>query len=229
MRRWPICSAAAPPGRGRRARVAPHARLLGLPYIQGGRRASRRRQTTASSRAAARATGRSGGPGHRLHAEAASVAGRPRRCCSGDARGDRRPSSQRLARRRGGARDVHRRADPRPRADGHHRIAKVLDTGCSGRARGRDPRAGRGGRGHRQPVPRLLHARRSAAGRARGGAAPPAGVDRRRRGALSDATTGLWRRHKRAIAVAAVDDRLRRARFSNYGWWVDAAARPSTS
>ena len=35
----------------------------------------------------------------------------------------------------------------------------------------------------------------------------------------------LWpAAHKRAIAVAAVDDRLRRARFSNYGWWVDAAA-----
>ena len=39
----------------------------------------------------------------------------------------------------------------------------------------------------------------------------------------------LWpAAHKRAIAVAAVDDRLRRARFSNYGWWVDAAPRRST-
>jgi subtilisin family serine protease len=36
----------------------------------------------------------------------------------------------------------------------------------------------------------------------------------------------LWpAAHKRVIAVAAVDDALRRAAFSNFGWWVDAAAR----
>jgi subtilisin family serine protease len=34
----------------------------------------------------------------------------------------------------------------------------------------------------------------------------------------------LWpAAHKRVIAVAALDDRLRRAPFSNFGWWVDAA------
>jgi subtilisin family serine protease len=31
--------------------------------------------------------------------------------------------------------------------------------------------------------------------------------------------------HKRAIGVAALDDVGERASFSNYGWWVDAAAR----
>ncbi len=36
----------------------------------------------------------------------------------------------------------------------------------------------------------------------------------------------LWpAAHKRVIAVAAVDDALQRAPFSNFGWWVDAAAR----
>jgi subtilisin family serine protease len=36
----------------------------------------------------------------------------------------------------------------------------------------------------------------------------------------------LWpAAHKRVLAVAAVDDRLQRASFSNFGWWVDAAAR----
>ena len=30
--------------------------------------------------------------------------------------------------------------------------------------------------------------------------------------------------HKRAIAVAALDDTMQRAGFSNYGWWVDASA-----
>jgi subtilisin family serine protease len=34
----------------------------------------------------------------------------------------------------------------------------------------------------------------------------------------------LWpAAHKRAIAVGAVDGSLRRANFSNFGWWVDAA------
>jgi subtilisin family serine protease len=34
----------------------------------------------------------------------------------------------------------------------------------------------------------------------------------------------LWpAAHKRVIAVAAVDDAKRRAAFSNFGWWVDAA------
>jgi subtilisin family serine protease len=31
--------------------------------------------------------------------------------------------------------------------------------------------------------------------------------------------------HKRVIAVAALDGKGNRARFSNFGWWVDAAAR----
>jgi subtilisin family serine protease len=36
----------------------------------------------------------------------------------------------------------------------------------------------------------------------------------------------LWpAAHKRVLAVGAVDDRLERASFSNFGWWVDAAAR----
>lgn len=36
----------------------------------------------------------------------------------------------------------------------------------------------------------------------------------------------LWpAAHKRVLAVAAVDDALQRAAFSNFGWWVDAAAR----
>jgi len=35
----------------------------------------------------------------------------------------------------------------------------------------------------------------------------------------------LWpAAHKRAIAVAAVDETMQRATFSNFGWWVDAAA-----
>jgi len=35
----------------------------------------------------------------------------------------------------------------------------------------------------------------------------------------------LWpAAHKRAIAVAALDAAMRRASFSNFGWWVDAAA-----
>ena len=36
----------------------------------------------------------------------------------------------------------------------------------------------------------------------------------------------LWpAAHKRVLAVAAVDDDLERASFSNFGWWVDAGAR----
>jgi subtilisin family serine protease len=36
----------------------------------------------------------------------------------------------------------------------------------------------------------------------------------------------LWpAAHKRVLAVAAVDNSLERASFSNFGWWVDAAAR----
>ena len=36
----------------------------------------------------------------------------------------------------------------------------------------------------------------------------------------------LWpAAHKRVLAVAAVDDDLQRAPFSNFGWWVDVAAR----
>lgn len=36
----------------------------------------------------------------------------------------------------------------------------------------------------------------------------------------------LWpAAHKRVLAVAAVDDRLQKASFSNFGWWVDVAAR----
>jgi subtilisin family serine protease len=36
----------------------------------------------------------------------------------------------------------------------------------------------------------------------------------------------LWpAAHQRVLAVAAVDDSLERAAFSNFGWWVDAAAR----
>ena len=36
----------------------------------------------------------------------------------------------------------------------------------------------------------------------------------------------LWpAAHKRVLAVGAVDDGLERASFSNFGWWVDSAAR----